>query len=585
MNTTKVISALTLALLVLLAAPVSFGQTPGYQTNSNDTGMPNYGSFITSKIDSVNLANGGVSIHLPLFSRKGRGAGLDFNWGYRYESKYWAVDMYVVAIPGQPPVTHYHWRPDFRAGLWQDFSTLGGGVDWVEQLYTCVNHPNQFAQAPTYIIRSNWVFMTPDGSKHQLPLRKRYMVTNPDVCYDYDTWDDLVAETDNGHTRIDITNDPWQYGPRIFTATLRDGSKVGNWFDNFVQKDTNGNYFQGNLDANGFELDTLGRPLLRGRVINGTTGGEDYYDSNGNLQTMTVEMMTIQVATSFGTAGPDQYHVFDEFSGPITVVKKITLANGLAYTFSYEDPDHPGQTNPYGEVTKISLPTGGYIKYRWATLGSDPGPYDPSLGYAVDLPGRMIVERRVSEDGANEQVWHYFSSGATVIDPLGNREIHYFGGCQIGYAPVTPLEAQVDYQKPDGTPLRRVTTDWACDTGPLYSSQPGSDLPTPNDMTTIGARNMRVIRTTTDAAGHQSGQQDGNRLWGLLLLHRFVDEATPIAARILPRSANTTTAQARPGPLVRYTNSATCITAIQTISMRTSGTASRKNRSMTPPAI
>jgi hypothetical protein len=66
-------------LALLVAAPATLAQGTGYLTNSNNTGMPDYGSFLTSNIDSVNLASGGISLRIPLISRKGRGFDLSFS--------------------------------------------------------------------------------------------------------------------------------------------------------------------------------------------------------------------------------------------------------------------------------------------------------------------------------------------------------------------------------------------------------------------------------------------------------------------------------------------------------------------------
>jgi len=50
----------------------ALAQNMGYVNQNNETGIPDYGSFIHTKIDSINLANGGVNIHLPLLTRVAR---------------------------------------------------------------------------------------------------------------------------------------------------------------------------------------------------------------------------------------------------------------------------------------------------------------------------------------------------------------------------------------------------------------------------------------------------------------------------------------------------------------------------------
>src|SRR5512142_2074975 len=75
-----------LAALLSVAIPVG-AQAPGYVNSSNQTGTPDYGTFMHSDIDSINLQNGGVQIRIPLLSRKGR--QFDYTFGLRYDSKFW----------------------------------------------------------------------------------------------------------------------------------------------------------------------------------------------------------------------------------------------------------------------------------------------------------------------------------------------------------------------------------------------------------------------------------------------------------------------------------------------------------------
>ena len=250
-------------------------------------------------------------------------------------------------------------------------------------------------------------------------------------------------------------------------------------------KDSNGNWCCGN-DA-GWVTDTLGRRVNQGLM---------YYDSDGVVRTLATEFINIPLNTAFPTAAPFPASCnFDQNNWPLgNQLKKLTLPNGLSYSFSYEtwwDFANPTALNPYGEVSKVTLPTGGYIKYKWATIaGRDDGPegQEPDVGCAPALDARVVVERRVSEDGVTENVWTYAYSGATttVTDPLGNAEIHTFAGPKLS-------ETQVEYRKPDGTPLRRVNTDWAWDTGPVRTDFFQNWAP----YTVLGERNPRVIRTTT----------------------------------------------------------------------------------------
>jgi RHS repeat-associated protein len=490
-----------IAILLVWLAPDASAQYPGYVTNNNDTGMPNYGSFISSEIDTVNLANGGLMLHIPILSRKGR--GLDYSVYFDYQSKYWVMDTSFVQTPYPNWTSFFNWQPDATTAAWNFRDNAGGYLDWSEQTYTCSPLPN--GEQPTVVVRSNWVYIAGDGSKHQLPLRENVPIFLPGLCGDGgpgDQLQNLQAHTDDGHIFVDISQDKLNDHSGI-KITRRDGSQDAGSNPAFRRRDTNGNYFSSSNNT-----DTLGRPLMSsGNVCTGSQSTFSYTDSNGATQNIVVNCIQLSLKTSFPTTSYfDSYHVVNQYTGSMWVVSKITLPNGLAYTFSYADPNNPGQTNPFGEITQITLPTGGYIKYKWTTLATtDPGPRDPNPNsiYDIYMDSRVIAERDVSLDGVNEQVWTY--SSGKVTDPLGNSETHSFannlscGTNQINYSNQPPVAAGVSYYDATGKLLKSVIPTLACDSGPLYSSQEGMDLPA-GSIFTQGARNVRTIRTTTTLA-------------------------------------------------------------------------------------
>src|SRR5882724_1271087 len=90
----------------------------------------------------------------------------------------------------------------------------------------------------------------------------------------------------------------------------------------------------------------------------------------------------------------------------------------------------------------------------------------------------------------------------TVTDPLGNVQIHAFTNLGVSFGSNMLVENQVEYRDSSGTPLRRVNTDWATDTGPAISFQTvdTNDSPVQNTGYYLGdnqSRNPRVIRVTT----------------------------------------------------------------------------------------
>lgn len=515
--------------------------------------MPDYGSFISSNIDSVNLSNGGVSVRIPIISRKGR--GVDFSYTIGYESKLWVVDSYVVTIPGKAPVTHYHWRPDTTNANWIELrsdTAAGFGtshVNWTEQLYTCSPWPDPTSQPAQVGVRSNWMYKDNEGVQYQFPNRKLYDVFDENRCVDPVAFmsQQMIGQSDSSQLQLDITNDPWG---GLNAVVLSRGRAIAG------ANDTNGNVI-GGTQPNGWVLDSLGRPVLSGAFSPNNTS-ISYYDSNGQVQPVTFQWISIQPNTSFPTAeDPSGLWVFDtNYTFAFKVLQSITLQNGLKYTFSYNDPNNPAQTNPYSELTQISLPTGGWIKYKWATIAQiDPGPTDAaSGGTVVTLDRRALVERDVSPDGVNVYVWQYSyaPNQTTVTDPLGNVQVHTFSDV-CGQPQGSVRETEVEYRQGATTPLKRIQTNWACDSGPVYATQLGGGVDQFN-FDTVGSRSPRVVRTTTtlvdtnQVSKTETDYNDTFTYTGIDGKSYTDNRGNPTQIREYDYGSGT------PGPLTRYTN-------------------------------
>jgi RHS repeat-associated protein len=495
-----------IALFAFMLAPAAHAQYPGYVSTNSDTGFPSYGAYVSSGIDTVNLMSGGLSLRIPILSRKGR--GVDYELHLSYESKTWVMNTSVLNYPPGTYTTSYNWYHNSPG--WVVGDNIASSVSYVEQTYTLdPGCPTQGSQGPQLFVRSNWVYNSPDGSMHMLPLRKNYPYVGPAYCSQNQFVENYVAHTDDGHVKVDITNDGLTDHTGI-NITRANGSQGGAWAS-FVLKDTNGNSCCGS--SSGWVTDTLGRPLYKYRTISSTEYAYDYYDSSGTVRSIIVDTTTLTLNPSFPTTSYSQYRIVYQPQGAqISVISKITLPNGLAYTFSYIDPA-TGQQNLFGEVMKITLPTGGYVRYKWTTIAQyDPGPADPSptgSGYVVNVDSRRVSDRYVSEDGTSgsEKHWAYDytnSLGVVVTDPLGNKEIHLTlqtSGTTCAVSGTTnlnppPVDYGVEYMDPSGKILKKVSYDYACDSGPVTSAQPGQNA-SPSLDYTPGPRNNRLIRTTT----------------------------------------------------------------------------------------
>src|SRR5262249_3254907 len=146
----------------------------------------------------------------------------------------------------------------------------------------------------------------------------------------------------------------------------------------FVE-DTNGNYIStSNQFTPTLDSDTLGRQITY--TFSGGLGNRlvsiSYKDSNGNTQTVTLNYTDLTLfqsaAGQYQTSQPPftypqpsncqvicHRHVWVNQPAQIGywMLTSVVLPDNTSYTFTY---------NGYGELTKITYPTGGYTAYDYA---------------------------------------------------------------------------------------------------------------------------------------------------------------------------------------------------------------------------
>ena len=126
-----------------------------------------------------------------------------------------------------------------------------------------------------------------------------------------------------------------------------------------------------------------------------------------------------------------------EFSGTRWFLQSIVLPDLTAWTFEHDSrsPGDPSTVN-YGDLTKVTLPTGGTISYSWQNW-----PPGPQAGYAS--VSRGVSTRTINaNDGTGDHKWTYQFSGitppssttTTVTEPIvapastGAKSIYTFAG-------------------------------------------------------------------------------------------------------------------------------------------------------------
>jgi RHS repeat-associated protein len=167
-----------------------------------------------------------------------------------------------------------------------------------------------------------------------------------------------------------------------------------------------------------------------------------------------------------------------ELFNPV-VLGEVVLPTGQKYVFKY---------NTFGEIAKVSLPTGGYERYQYAHIT----PMGDASSFIYEQTNRGVTHRFVSPrgDGTDEAQHHWsYTAGfgntfrttpyvTTVTSPDGTRTERYLhtsaSGPDFGFENILAgMPAEERVYSPAGDMLRRTLTEWADDFGPL----PGGNFP------------------------------------------------------------------------------------------------------------
>jgi RHS repeat-associated protein len=127
----------------------------------------------------------------------------------------------------------------------------------------------------------------------------------------------------------------------------------------------------------------------------------DHTDDQTENQTRYISVQRV-CAQNWGTNNSEPFD-------PL-VLASIMLPNGKAYVFKY---------NEYGEITKITYPTGGYERFEYAHID----PIGVTAREVYTQGNRGVTKRYVSFDGVTEgQEWTYSGGGViTTIAPDGSK--------------------------------------------------------------------------------------------------------------------------------------------------------------------
>ena len=378
---------------------------------------------------------------------------------------------------------------------------------------------------------------TPDGGTHQL------------------------AQMVGGTTYESIDASGIRYNGWMGTGTneiLLDRSGFGANGSTSFARDTNGN--KTSYQTDGSLLDTLGRTV--GNSSTGSNSGPNGCSSqqpagvlcfpgpNGSARLIKLTYTTVSLSTNFQARARinDLLWPVRETTTSATMLQSVAVYDGLSWTTSPQwtfqySPNADGSN--YGDLTQITLPTGGTVSYAWA--GRD------ICGDAITPKSRGVTSRTVNaNDGMGNQITSYSaaifnnSGTVTVTDPASNDAVHTITG--LG-ATCSLYDTQTDYYKGTGasrTLLKTVQTAYSWSNNPFDQYGDGTQTKAnvvPTSVTTKwpipNSSNFLVSQVQTDYDNGFSfypGPTSGGR-YGRVLERREYDYGV-----------NT------PGPLLRKTD-------------------------------
>ena len=361
-------AGLRFTILIALLFAFTLGATA--QSNPNlETGLKPNGSYEGGNIDSISLTTGNLTLHIPLFSYPQRGS-LPGDIHLSYNNKNWYVFQWC-----QNAICHDEWRWNPRT-LYGVFTNMdgGAGVSYVP-----------FGGA--YLFTA----YTSDGSSHQ-----------------------LAPDNAGGLRSIDGTG-IWYAGGNglnglATTVRTRDGSQP-------LKVDPNGNLATASNPNQNYPSATILNDTLN-RYLPGT--GNSTADYSGCIPPAApAQINSAAISTLPGTNRQIKYcsatytfttnfQQFDAVAGvpiaegtettsfPVSVVlyNGTSWSTSPAWGFNYQDS--------YGDLTKITLPTGGTISYGWGTTTLC------TVSEPLTQVSRTVSTRTVdAQDGTGPKTWAY----------------------------------------------------------------------------------------------------------------------------------------------------------------------------------
>jgi RHS repeat-associated protein len=481
----KVLGVAVLAFFALV--PSSRAQITNV-TNDQSTPIPGAGhDYIKMLTETVNPSNGSVSLRIQAPAPKGRLLTIPF--GFDHDTN--GVHHLTTDSNGTPI-----WAVDstpYSRGGWSYLIPL---VTYVLGTQVVSNGLGGESSSCNYY--SGFVYKDPSGASHALGIAAAQPYTSGTCLFP-------LGGIPNAGDDYYRASTPSAWGTPAATVVSADGTVYnfvctpcspnnnGDAMATVRIEDRNGNTATStsNNSSGAYTLtDTLKRPLISTSSFASSSGDKVYLSG-----------LTNPYVATWKTETSDFTIPIDHLDGacPVptntderTVVSSITLPNGQAYTFLY-GTDDPNNSNPYGLLSKIAYPSGGWVKYGYG-INAESDAFDTTVSgsggqsQCLFLYGTpAVTQRTVSFDGSHvalQQTFAYSTSwnmvsgtwttktstvttddmvsGLTFVTNYAYSYVNvpdppYMvggGGSQV------PVESTITYEDGSGNVLQTVTKTW-----------------------------------------------------------------------------------------------------------------------------
>lgn len=425
-------------LMLLLFATPSCGQ----QSFMDEPGIPAFTTSFPVEHGFINLANGNLHIEIPIASYPQRGNISALHARLVYDSRFWTVrtDPVTLAQSWVPNVPHTGISVGGGFRLITDGEPGNADSDrGVATQCACISIINGLCQPRFKITYSNYFYQEPNGTFHRLAHDFK-LINKDDSCPGLPSTPDGTAyPIDGSGYKFVITN------YTNMTVYAPDGSQV---FP--VLQDTNGNFYgnsAGQYSTFTNVVDTLGRiPVVT--TFSGSQVFLDYLclqgcnSANGDRARVTINTSTPGWATQFNQPSVNEY------SGPGSGIQSIVFPDGSSYQF---------QVDSYGQITSMTLPTGGQITYgytnftdfqgnvnRWVTSMIRDGqtwsftPLNQACS-APPCPMQVTVTTPPYNNGATTVADNHLYLFSATSSAAWNTQTQYFRGAVSGTPVLTKI--------------------------------------------------------------------------------------------------------------------------------------------------